>query len=152
MDKTKMIVGVVAGIVVIGSGSFYGGMKYDQSKSVGGRNGAGAGRGQFTAGAGSAQRGARTNANGGFIAGEVLSKDDKSVTLKLTGPSGGSKIVFFSGSTQIMKSDQGAVSDLAVGQQVMAQGTPNSDGSINAQSIQIRPAGEPFVNRTASST
>jgi hypothetical protein len=53
---------------------------------------------------------------------------------------GSSKIVYFSDSTMIGKSTQGAASDLNTGEQVMANGTSNPDGSITAQNIQIRPA------------
>ena len=34
----------------------------------------------------------------------------------------------------------GALSDVSVGQNIMANGKTNSDGSITAQTIQIRPA------------
>ena len=74
----------------------------------------------------------------GCIAGEVLSKDDKSVTLKLR--DSGSKIIFFSDSTQITKSAGGSAKDLTVGQEISATGEANSDGSVNAQTIQIHPA------------
>ncbi len=147
----KLIVSVIAVAVIVGGGAFFGGMKYAESKSRGGQFsrvdlsnlspeerqqrlqelGANASR-QFRVFNGqSGQRG-----GGGFVAGEILSKDDKSVTIKL--PDGGSKIVFFSDSTEIAKFVNGTVSDLEVGKTVTANGTANSDGSITAQNIQLR--------------
>lgn len=116
---------------------FYGGLKYGQSQ-----------RGNFTRqqmgqrfpGAdGLTNRGNRNApAGGGFVNGEILSQDDKSITVKLR--DGGSKIIFFSDSTGISKTADGAPTDLAVGKEITATGSANSDGSITAQSIQIRPA------------
>lgn len=146
MNKT--IIAIVIGIIIVGGASFYGGMAYGQSKKSATVQGAGnfanlspeerqARIQQFGGGTNAAggQRGARTN--GGVAAGEILFKDDKSITVKLR--DGGSKIIFFSDSTQVMKMDTGSTSDLIVGQQVTAVGSANTDGSISAQSVQIRP-------------
>jgi hypothetical protein len=72
----------------------------------------------------------------GFATGEVLSKDQTSLTIKLR--DGGSKLLFLNTNTRIEKSTEGTISDVGVGQQITATGTPNTDGSITAQSIQIR--------------
>ena len=150
----KLITIVIATAVVVGGGAFFGGMKYAESKSPRGRLsqadfqnlqnlspeerqqrlqelGANAGAG-FRGGAGGGQRG-----GGGFTAGEIIAKDDKSVTVKLQ--DGGSKIVFLSDSTEITKSVAGALSDLEIGKNISVNGTANSDGSITAQTIQLRP-------------
>ena len=129
--------------LVVGGGSFFGGMKYDQSKTSVSTRGNGSGNGNFGGGQGGGMmgRGNRGGGNGmmggGFTNGEILSKDDKSVTLKLR--DGGSKIIFFASSTQVLKADAGVIADLQIGQQVSANGSTNSDGSLTAQMIQIRP-------------
>lgn len=137
----KNIINIIITVIVAGGASFYAGMHYAQSKAVTPANFANmtpeerqALRGQFGNGGG---RGGRTG-NGG-ASGEIISKDATSITIKLRDGSG-SKIVFLSGATPIMKTASGTASDLQVGTQVNAMGTANSDGSITAQTVQIRPA------------
>lgn len=77
---------------------------------------------------------------GGFVSGEVVSADATSVTVKDS--TGSTKVVYYTSSTAITKSVTGASSDLTVGQNVTTNGTSNSDGSIAATTIQLRPAGE----------
>ena len=147
----KLIAIVIATAVVVGGGAFYGGMKYAQSKAPQGRlsqadfqnlqNFSPEERQQrlqeLGANAGGFRGGQRGGNAGGFTTGEIISKDDKSVTVKLR--DGGSKIVFLSDSTEITKSAAGTLSDLEVGKNISVNGTTNSDGSITAQSIQLRP-------------
>lgn len=137
MNTNKIISAVIVIVAVAGGGSFYAGMRYDQSKNpapTGNANQAG-----FQRPGGGARLRQGFGGQGGFTAGEVISKDDKSVTVKLQ--DGGSKIIFFSDSTNVMKSAEGLPKDIAIGAQITAMGSPNSDGSISAQSIQIRPVG-----------
>ena len=147
----KLIAIVIATAVVVGGGAFYGGMKYAQSKVPQGRlsqadfqnlqNFSPEERQQrlqeLGANAGGFRGGQRGGNAGGFTTGEIISKDDKSVTVKLR--DGGSKIVFLSDSTEITKSAAGTLSDLEVGKNISVNGTTNSDGSITAQLIQLRP-------------
>lgn len=151
----KLIPVVIAVVVVVGGGAFFGGMKYAESKSPRGgsaqadfqnlqnlspeerqqrlqESGANAGAGFRGGAAGGSQRGG----GGGLTAGEIISKDEKSVTVKLQ--DGGSKIIFLSDSTEITKSAAGTLSDLEVGKNISVNGTANSDGSVTAQSIQLR--------------
>ena len=78
-----------------------------------------------------------------MVGGEIIAKDASSITVKLRGTqsdgSAGSKIIFLSDSTQVTKSAQGSTTDLSIGTQVSVFGTTNTDGSVSAQSVQIRP-------------
>jgi len=120
-------------LIIIGGGSFWGGMKYQQNKISSQRtsfqNLSPEQRQQFV------QRAGRAGAN--FLSGEVINKDEKSLTLKL--PDGSTKIVFFSGSTQISKATEGTIDDIEIGKQIMVSGDQNSDGSLTAKTIQLSP-------------
>ncbi len=74
---------------------------------------------------------------GGGSVGEVVSKDETSLTLKLL--DGGSKIVFLSASTTVNKMTAGSLEDVTSGTSVTVMGTPNQDGSLTASQIQLRP-------------
>lgn len=164
MPNKTIIPIIILMALIFGGGGFYGGMKYSQSKNS---------QVDFSAQGGSAlggrdfgnltpeqmqQRFQQMGANGGarprqgsggqgFAAGEIISKDDKSITVKMPTPGqnanssgqGSTKIIFYSSSTEIGKSVSGATADLEVGKTVTINGSANSDGSITAQSIQIRP-------------
>ena len=134
----KIIIAAIIGVVVVGGGSFYAGMKYDQSKTATDRQ---VRMQQFGVGGNGSQRGARGGGGlagaGGFTAGEIISKDASSVTIKLR--DGGSKIIFLSDQTPVLKSAAGTSDDLTVGSNITVSGKPNQDGSISAESIQIRP-------------
>ena len=100
------------------------------------------GSGTFT---GSSTRGGYggTRSGGGFTSGQITAKDAQSITLQL--PNGNSEVVFYSTSTSITKMTATSLTsdDIAVGTQVMIGGTQNSDGSLTAQSIQIRNGAAP---------
>jgi len=145
---------VVVLVIVLMGGSFYGGMTYGQSSAAqnsaqngrnfaGGRMGGAGGQAGSPGGAGGARGGNAT-------VGQVLSKDDKSVTLKLN--NGGSVVVFFSGTTQLSKSVSATVDDLAVGKNLLVTGTKNTDGSVIAQMIQLRPDMPVGINAPVSGT
>ena len=148
----KKLLPIIITLVIIGAGAFYGGMKYAQSKSTQGftqgdfqnlSNLSPEERQQRFQQIGSAgmlgMRGARTGDEtvSGLANGEIISKDESSITIKL--PDGGSKIVFYSGSTEVGKFTSGSPDDLEIGKSVTINGKANEDGSITAQSIQLRP-------------
>ena len=122
--KTKKIILISITILVIilaGAGGFFGGMKLAQRGQRGIR--------QFN----NSQFGQRSAFRP--TAGEIISADDKSVTIKLA--DGSSKIVLVSDATQITKSDTASKSALVAGVQVTVFGTDNSDGSVTAQNVQM---------------
>lgn len=147
----KPIITIVAIAVVIGGGAFYGGMQYAESKSPrrqfsradfqnlfpGERQQRSQELGANVGGFRGGRMGGQTGS--GFTAGEIIAKDDKSMTIKLQ--DGGSKIVFLPESAEIAKWVSGTRSDLEIGKIVTVSGTNNSDGSVTAQSVQIRQAG-----------
>ncbi len=136
----KMLPQIIIGVLVVSAVAFYGGVKYSESKTVV-TNGGGSGQGQQRGGGqfgGARMGGNRSGGNsGGFANGEVASIDDKSLTIKMR--DGSSKIIILSTSIQVLKSATGTLSDVVTGTEVVVNGSPNSDGSITAQSIQIRP-------------
>ena len=123
-QKNQIIIAVIILLVAVG-GSFYGGMVFGQNQK---RNFNFAGPNQNVS--------IRGNRPGGANAGEIIAKDEKSITIKL--PTGGSKIIFYSNSTQIGKFTSGTADALAIGQSVNVNGTTNSDGSVTAVNIQIK--------------
>jgi len=133
MNKKLVSIFIVA-LLIIGGGAFYGGMKYGESKSPARQNFQNLSqeqRQQLLQG----RTGGGTGAN--FLTGEVIAKDEQSLTLKMS--DGGSKIVFFSNSTEISKTTEGAVDDIEIGKQIMVSGDQNSDGSYTAKTIQLSP-------------
>ena len=131
MEKQKnkkavyFIGGLILAVIIFYAGNLYGKRQSPASNAQGfSQNGFG-------------NRARNMGGNGGFAGGEILAKDDKSITLKTQ--NGGSRIVFYNGKTGITKSVDGILSDLVVGQTVSINGTANPDGSITAQTIQIRP-------------
>jgi hypothetical protein len=130
MKKYTLNIVIIA--VLVGAASFFGGMQYQkgqipqntrQQRGPSGQNGQGTRVG---------------GGNGGRqVMGEIISQDDKSITVKMQ--DGSTRIVLVSDTTTVNKEAQGAKSDLQVGQRVGVFGTDNTDGSVVAQSIQLNP-------------
>lgn len=131
-NKSIPLAPILVGAVVLIGLSFYGGVTY-QKKQVptfaGPNNLTAAQRQQFAARAGGL--GQRPDAT----AGEVISKDDKSITVKLT--NGSTKVVYYSNTTKVEKSQTAKIDDVVVGTKVTVAGRPNTDSSVTAQNIQI---------------
>jgi hypothetical protein len=132
MDKSnKTTVAIV--VIVVAIAAFFGGMKYAQSQTT-----SASANQSGLAGLGGQGRTRGGNFGGAnATSGQILSMDDKSITVQIR--AGGSKIIFYSPSSKITKSVDGTASDLKVGANIMANGTANSDGSLTAQTIQLRP-------------
>ena len=139
----KKIIPIIIALIIIGGGVFYGGMKYGQGKSNFSReafqNLSPEERQQLFQGnvGGSLQRGTGRETGSNFFGGEVITKDEQSLTVKM--PDGGSKIIFFSDSTEISKTAEGSINDIEVGKQITVTGEQNSDGSYTAKTIQLSP-------------
>lgn len=136
MNTNKKI--MIASLVLIVA-AFYGGMKYGESMRLSMFTNR-AGNAAFTAGANAqfAGRPGGIRGGAGALFGEILSQDANGITVKTQ--DGSSKIVLISASTLISKQAAGSASDLSVGKSVAVTGTTNADGSITAQSVQLRPA------------
>jgi len=134
--RTKYISIILLGVILAGVCGFYGGTLYAKSKiatvqSPQARMVANGPRNFRGGQAGRSQQ--------GLASGEVLSFDGQSLSLKLSG--GGSKVVFTSASTTVTRMSEAQLTDITAGANVTVNGVPNTDGSITAQFIQIRPAG-----------
>lgn len=132
----KIIFVAVLAVLIGGGAGFWFGSRSAMSSGTGSNslpsnasNGSGFGRGYGNRSNGSGQ-------SGNNISGDILKKDDQSITIQL--PQGGSKIIFFSDGTRIAKTISGSANDLTTGTMVMVNGSANSDGSISANNIQIR--------------
>ena len=127
--------------VLVAAGlAFYGGMQYGKNSVSAASGGA-----RFTQGGAGGTRGQKGPGNGGFVTGSILTKDDTSITVQLR--QGGSTIVFYNPQTQVGKTVSGSDADLTVGENVMVSGSSNADGSVTAQTIQIRPASTTMPTR-----
>jgi hypothetical protein len=145
--EKKMITLLVVIVVIVGGLAFYAGDVYAAHKAT---NANTARVGAFAGGAGvRGTRGAGAT-GGGFSGGTVISKDATSITVQAR--DGSSKIVFYTANTPIMKTSAGAIGDVAVGSDIAVTGTANSDGSISAQSIQVRPAGASGATQGSAGT
>jgi pectate lyase len=137
MNKNKMVSIMAIALIVVAGAFFFGGMKYAQAKA--GKNMTGqAGNFQRGAGTGGNRPGGARGTAGGFTGGTVVSKDATSITVKAR--DGSSKIVFYTKGTPVMKTIPGSGSDIEVGKDITVTGTPNSDGSVSAETIQLRAA------------
>lgn len=142
-NKQTHVISMAILIVAIAIGSFFTGIKYQQRQSISNlrqqmadRIGFGQGTGRNAINPDSIKnRGQAPGFRQNF--GEIISIDDKTLTLKMT--DGSSKIVIFSDTTNISQSASATKEDLQVGTKIMVNGETNSDGSITSRNIEINP-------------
>lgn len=130
--KNSIVVTVLIAIV-IGVVGFFAGIKYQESKQP-----------AFSRQFGNGQQGTRSGINRAGsrqVIGEIMSQDEKSITVKLS--DGSSKIVLLSETTTVNTATKVSITDLKVGEKVAVFGPQNTDGSVTAQNIQLNPVGRP---------
>jgi hypothetical protein len=131
MNKTLIITAVVA--LVVGLGVGYEGANLLHPATTQTARGSFSGTGSF------ARTGGTAGASGnGLLSGTVAAKDSGSITLNTR--DGSSHVVLITPDTTVSKSVSGSQSDVSVGSTIIVTGTTNSDGSVSASSIQLRPA------------
>jgi hypothetical protein len=159
----RWLIPVVAVLVVaVGVGCFFGGRATSGSNAKaaslpngfptsGSMSGSGA-QGAYGAYAGRGGRG------GNMVIGSIIANDGTTITVKTS--NGSTKMVLFSGSTTISKTETGSASDLKVGQEVSVTGSTNTDNTVTATRIsvgrlqgpaQTRPAGTGAPNAAPTS-
>ena len=130
-QKNLLIISIIATAIVAGGVGYYSGSKGNQTamnsnKSFGGamgRNG---------------NMPLRGNVGGGVVSGNVISFQNGMMTVGTR--DGASKVVIVTDSTKVLKSVVGVKTDVVVGAPVTILGPQNGDGSVTAESVQIRPA------------
>jgi hypothetical protein len=137
--STQVIFAIVIAVVFFGAGW---GIKSSSSSSA--SSAATAARGTYTSTFGGTAGARARTSGGGLVAGKIVSVDPTSISVALpnstsTSATTGSTVVLYSTGTNILKSVVGSATDLYVGESVTVQGTANSDGSMSATTIQIRP-------------
>ncbi len=140
MNKKHFIGAAVIAVVLVGV-SFGGGIAYGRSHAPTG----GFARGTFTTANGQFGAGGKVSfttrggmMGGGATMGQIVSNNGSSISVQL--PNGSTQLVLLNSSTQIGKTVVGNASDLTNGVNVLITGQSNSDGSITAGMVQIRPA------------
>lgn len=142
MKDSKKNPTIVLSIIAIAAAAlgFFGGMKYQQTKTPTFGKGVAQGAMNQNKQTGSASvKNVRAGAGtgNGLKMGTIAAMDATSITLKMQ--DGSSKIVILAGSTTYKKTADAAKTDVKVGDIVVITGTTNSDGSITAENVQLNP-------------
>jgi hypothetical protein len=130
MKKNNLILVIVIAVVV-GGLAFWGGIQY-QKRQIGNlRSDQPANiRGQLK------EMPERSGTQlGRAVNGEIISVEDETITIKTQEDD--TRIVIFSDSTRINKTNEGSIADLQIGEQVMVVGAEDTSGVVTAQNISI---------------
>lgn len=141
MDKKIILIMLVIAVICGGVGYKVGGKmsqvkRFAQFAGMRQQGGQGSGQG-LRDGSGQGKMGGGQMMGQGrrHTEGEILSVDEKGVTVKLV--DGSSKIVLFSDKTTFATSSTIDKSKIVVGGKVDIVGDPNTDGSVSAASVQL---------------
>jgi hypothetical protein len=157
----RWLIPVVAVVVIaVGVGCFFGGRATvsTTAKVPAGFPTSGAMSGSGAQGAYGAYAGRGGRGGGNMVIGSIIANDGTTITVKTS--NGSTKMVLFSGSTTISKTETGSASDLKVGQEVSVTGSTNTDNTVTATRIsvgrlqgpaQTRPAGTGAPNAAPTS-
>lgn len=138
--KQNTIVLMIVLLLVVGGISFGMGYKVSESKKTnvaGFARGANGNGGQFGALRNGTPGSAMMRGGNRQTIGEVISLDDKTMTVKML--DGSSKIVLLSSTMTISKSTDAPKTDLKIGSKVAVFGTTNTDGSQTATQVELDP-------------
>jgi len=131
MNKTIVGTAVIALVIGVGVGYMGANAFHTTTPQTARGNFTGTNGGTY----GSMMRGA---GGGGLLSGTVAAKDSGSITVNTR--DGSSHVVLITPATTVSKSVTGALSDVSTGSTIIVSGTTNSDGSVSASLIQLRPA------------
>ncbi|HQU07968.1 MAG: hypothetical protein B7X04_00715 [Parcubacteria group bacterium 21-54-25] len=146
MNKHTVVIALIALVVGAGGGYWSGHALAQSSPSTSGTV-----SGTFSPGGRTSFRGSNTSSSNGstdFLTGTIAKEGAGSITLSLR--DGSSKIVLLTPNTAISKSVAGSTHDLAVGATVIVNGAANSDGSVSASLIQLRPQTRASTNSNSA--
>ena len=137
MHKNKTVIGTGAIALIIGIGIGYAGAGMLAHPAAPQFT-----RGNFNGGM------MRAGGNGGgSLSGTIVKEDQNTMTLNTR--DGSSHVVFITPDTNVSKSVGGTIADVSVGSTVIISGTTNSDGSVSASLIQLRPVPSPSATPQA---
>ena len=150
----RMAVGILLVALVVAGGSFYGGTVYGKGQAqtaFTGPGNLGSGPvGMAPGGTPPAGMGQPGGNQAGMLVGQIT--EISATTLTITDSNGKQTHVNVSDTTLIEKQASVTLADLTQGETVMVSGSQQSDGTINARSVQAAPAGRMVGQGAGSST